>query len=341
METWRERTAEQWVQALGEGEPAARDSVPNLGAITQLSGQIELERAEHARRLRRRRTGLVVMAGSLSMAAAAALWLRTTSPTAAPALAEVRAFEHAVTLEGSPREAGLSVGKQLTGGDTLATGDTASATLAVAGGGTLTLSAFSELRLIAASDNRRLGGARLGRGSIEVDLPKQPAGEHFSVNTPDARVTVVGTKFSVWVAEGPSGPVTCVTVTHGRVRVESASRQALLEGGQRWVSRGELSSCGGTPARDAALPDPAAVQAAPASPVPPTMPSAARRSSGATSSEGKSGTLAEENRLFLELVRARRDGHNDAARALQRAFLTRYPASPLSAQVREEQRKTQ
>ncbi len=343
METWRERTAEQWVQALSEGEPAARDSVPNVGAITQLSCQIELQHAVQARRVRWRRTGLVVTGGIVSIAAAAALWLRATSPTAAPALAEVRALEHAVTLEGAPHEAGLSVGRQLSGGDTLATGDTASVALAVAGGGTLTLSGFSELRLIAASDNRRLGGARLGRGSVEVDLPEQPAGEHFSVNTPDARVTVVGTKFSVRVAEGPNGPVTCVTVTHGRVRVNSASRQALLEAGHRWVSRGELSSCDATHARGAAVPDPSAVQAPSVSPEPPNMPSVARRSTSgnAASSEGKSGTLAEENRLFLELVRARQDGQSDAARALQRTFLKRYPASPLSAQVREEQRKTQ
>jgi ferric-dicitrate binding protein FerR (iron transport regulator) len=343
METWRERTAEQWVQALSEGEPQARDSVPNLGAITQLSSQIEATHAEHARRLRRRRAAMVGAASILSLAAGAAVWLRATSPAPAPALAEVRALERAVTLDGAGSAARLGIGKQLAAGDTLVTGVAAHASLRVADGGSLALGAFSELRLIAGSDGQRLGGVRLGRGSIELDLPKQPAGEHFSVSTPDARVTVVGTKFNVRVAEGESGPVTCVSVTHGRVRVEAATRQALLEAGQRWVSRGDFSACGSEPT--AATPEsttaPAPAEAG--SSELPTASNSARRPvpNSAASNDRKAGTLAEENRLFLELVRARRDGHNEQARALQRKFLTRFPESPLSAQVREEQRKTE
>ncbi|MDX2053456.1 MAG: FecR family protein [Polyangiaceae bacterium] len=340
MDTWRDKTAEQWVQALGESEPEARDSVPNLGNIARLTSLIETEHANHARRLRLRRFAYTAAAGVLSLAAAAALWLRGSSPTIVASLAEIRAFNHAVSLEGGPPEMALKVGKQLTAGDTLVTGQAASATLSVAGGGTLELSAFSELRLLGAVDSERLVGARLGRGGVEVDLPKQPIGEHFTVSTPDAKVTVVGTKFNVRVAEGSNGPVTCVSVTHGRVRVGSAERQALLGAGERWVSRGESSLCDGARLPTSSMP--AQAQPEPTAVESPSTNSGARRAGlgSAASGEAKTGTLAEENQLFLELLQARRDARNAEARALQRKFLTRYPASALAAQVREEQSKT-
>jgi hypothetical protein len=65
-----------------------------------------------------------------------------------------------------------------------------------------------------------------------------------------------------------------------------------------------------------------------------------QRAAASASNVLPAGTLAEENRLFLELLRARRDGQNEQARALQTRFLARYPNSALAAQVREEQRRT-
>lgn len=136
--------------------------------------------------------------------------------------------------------------------------------------------------------------------------------------------------------------MTCVKVNHGRVRVETAERQALLQAGESWASRGDLTACGAaapvwtdapkdeTPSKEgavpAAIPSVGLARGAP----PPD----------ATGAERKNGTLAEENRLFLELVRARSDGRLEQAKALQRKFLRSYPSSALAAQVREEERQT-
>ncbi len=218
----------------------------------------------------------------------------------------------------------------------IVTGVDASAALGVTGGGSLKLSSFSELRLGEPRAGGQLGNARLGRGGVEVDLPPQPPGESFWINTPDARVTVVGTKFKVRIAESSAGPVTCVSVTHGRVRVESATRHALLTAGETWASRGELSGCDTVSARTDGQDGDGSFSAA----APPVAPSARHASGPAATSDVKAGTLAEENRLFLELVRARRAGQVDVARELQHKFLTRYPRSPLAAQVREEQSRT-
>lgn len=339
METWRDQSVQQWVQALGETESETRDSVPNLTAIAQLSRQIEAEHERHFKVRGWRRRGLVALAlATSSVAAAAAGWVVLGSHASPSGLAEVRALQREVQVEGAPTASRLSVGRQLTAGDTLVTGSEAHLDLAVSGGGTLALGGFSELRLLGSANASRLTGARLGRGSVEIELPKQPTGEHFSVNTPDATVTVVGTKFEVRIAEGPSGPITCVHVTHGRVRVESRERQALLAAGESWVSRGELAACtAGASLATAPAPEGSLAPAAQA----PSAAGARRPAlTGAAPGGQKSSSLAAENSLFLELVRARRSGHNEAAQVLQRRFLLLYPDSALAPQVLEEQRKT-
>ncbi len=340
METWRDRSAEQWVQALAESESDARDSVPNLTAIAQLSRQIEAEHERHSGASLRRRRKLLALGGGLSLAAAAAaaVLLVGGSHGRPPGLAEVRAFQRDVRVEGRP-VAGLAVGAQLGGGDTLVTGSEAHLELSVSGGGTLQLGGFSELRLLASPNASRLNGARLVRGAVEIELPKLPAGEHFSVSTPDASVTVVGTEFGVHIVEGPSGPVTCVSVTRGTVRVEAQDRRALLTAGQSWVSRGELAAC--APGAPSSTPPTASSLVAPAAQPPSSANGRRPALISAVPNQPKSSSLAEENSLFLQLVRARRSGHDDEARSLQRRFLARYPSSALAPQVLEEQRKTQ
>ncbi|HUT91264.1 MAG TPA: FecR family protein [Thermoguttaceae bacterium] len=74
-------------------------------------------------------------------------------------------------------------------------------------------------------------GARLvvERGGLRVDAAKQPPGNSLTIETPGARITVLGTRLDVHVVERLDGrKQTRVSVLSGEVELESAGRKIVL-----------------------------------------------------------------------------------------------------------------
>jgi ferric-dicitrate binding protein FerR (iron transport regulator) len=74
-------------------------------------------------------------------------------------------------------------------------------------------------------------GARLvmQRGRLRLDVAKQPPGESLTVETPGAKITVLGTRLDVHVVQKPDGrKQTRVSVFSGEVELESAGRKVSL-----------------------------------------------------------------------------------------------------------------
>jgi TolA-binding protein len=76
---------------------------------------------------------------------------------------------------------------------------------------------------------------RLARGTVTAKVAHRKPGESFVVQTDDARVTVVGTLFSVTAGRG--GGITEVSVHEGTVAVSTPSGESeRVVGGTRWSS---------------------------------------------------------------------------------------------------------
>ncbi|HEY4160334.1 MAG TPA: FecR family protein, partial [Polyangiaceae bacterium] len=105
----------------------------------------------------------------------------------------------------------------------------------------------------------------LDRGRIELKVPKLVAGRTLSVTTPDATVTVRGTRFAVEVTLLDSHPITRVDVSEGSVWVRTGSERLVLEAGTHWTSRApeapstrsDSSASPANPALEASAPAPA------------------------------------------------------------------------------------
>jgi hypothetical protein len=169
----------------------------------------------------------------------------------------------------------------------------------------------------------------LKRGRVDVSVDKAIETKRaVVVETPDAEVVVRGTVFDVRVEPVAGATVTHVHVTRGSVWVLAQGVQvALLSAGQSWSSApvAEASAVAVAPKPSAvALPAPMSashrdVEAAPAAVVAKVGARAVKRS----------GTLAEENRLFSAGVEARNRGDSAKAAELFAELLASYPQSTL------------
>jgi hypothetical protein len=162
----------------------------------------------------------------------------------------------------------------------------------------------------------------LARGELSCEVPKLPSGERFVVLTPDARVVVHGTAFSVRIVPGtPSS--TCVRVQHGTVSLHRAGKQIVLNGGD---------SAGCEPPRAVEQPRAAAqvepMEAEPARRVRRSDP-ARTEPKKPDSPEVASSTLAKETELLKAALAAERRKDYVAARRNLRVLISRYPESPL------------
>lgn len=136
----------------------------------------------------------------------------------------------------------------------------------------------------------------LHSGTAKLAVLPLPPGSTLGVVTHDARVTVVGTTFSV---EAHRGESTCVRVAEGKVLVERASESRLLTAGQDWGCERHN--------KDA---------------------SAGEATTRSKTASKKGTTLAEENKLLSAALAAERKGQIATARRAYQRLLTRYPASP-------------
>ncbi len=302
------RTRRRWPWALS----AAATLVALPGAVHWLEASPSLP------------VGAAVSAGASARAAGRATVLRDP---------EVTALEGAVRVESAnaANERTIRTTAPLARGDRLRVDASARAVVRLGNGSMVNVAESTALRLEGSVE-----GEALSVSSGRVDLSVPPLRPRsLSVVTPDARVTVVGTRFSVVVEAGtPQQPGrTCVSVSEGRVSVAHAAVDTLLEPGARWSSDGKL--CGVSPSRveprasatpaETRLPERAspAPSFAPESPLPPTP-------------ESPASLLAEQNRLFASALRAREQGRSARARALLEEFLSRFPDAALAPQARRE-----
>jgi ferric-dicitrate binding protein FerR (iron transport regulator) len=275
---------------------------------------------------RRRRIARIAIWAALPAAAALALvvgWPARTRPEpiaastgAAAAVAVIEQTSGQVTVMANGKR--RVPGQPLEESDRIDTGASARAVLRLPSRARVVLEENTDLRLtrVQGPDER----VDLGSGTARFDLPKLAVGSSFSVVTPDARVTVVGTAFSVRTAPG----LTCVAVDRGQVVASGRQGQMTLGAGERWSSTGRVCD-----------PAPEPMPVAPAA-----RPRLAPRplASASAAPEPSAGPLARQNELYTAAVRARSQGRKEEARRLLNRLLAEYPDSPLAEVARRERR---
>ncbi len=291
--------------------------------------------AEERKARPRRRAALAV----LSLAAAASLLVGArflTQHGAGPS-------QVALTFVGSVGDtvAGVSA-RHLQAGESLSqdpgeiqTAEQGSAELVNQAGLGLHLGAATRVSLAGlVGANASKNQVELRQGSVTCSVPHLGDGQRFSVSTPDARVVVHGTVFSVQVdGTRSSGAETCVKVTDGVVIVQHGDAETALNAGDSWGCAGSATAA--TPTNDSL-----------------TSPSNATPSTDATDSadatDGSSepshavhsgrvnerGTLGDESRLLQNALAFERLGNKAKAQSELNRLLSKYPSSPLAPEAR-------
>jgi hypothetical protein len=229
-----------------------------------------------------------------------------------------------LTQEGKGRVVGPTE-RSLHDGDSLQTAAGARAHF-LTSKSSVNLSESTELRVSRPSAAEERISLRRGRVDVSVEKAVETK-RAVVVETPDAEVVVRGTVFDVRVEPLASATNTHVHVTRGSVWVLAQGVQvALLSAGQTWSTVNGLESA--ATSAPAAAPVPSSVEATPAAETAAVVPPLGKPGSASTGAR-KSGTLAEENRLFAAGVEARNRG--DAARAAELfgELLSNYPKSTL------------
>jgi hypothetical protein len=289
-----------------------------------LEEQVSQLPLEHARRRRQksRVRALQRSGGALAAAAALALaWLATdqlrdswqethdsalATQSSAPDASRLPPEQFFTLVSGKVQSGSLDVlaGSRLGPTSRITTGATEGAALIANSGYQLEIGPGSDISF---APPRTIGTGKasflhLHSGSAKLSVLPLPPGSTLGVVTHDARVTVVGTAFSV---ETRKDEVTCVRVTEGKVLVERAGESKLLRAG-------EESGCEGKRTESTAR----------------TAPQHTKTSSA------KGTTLAEENKLLSLALAAERKGQVEAARRAYQQLLQRYPGSPLTEDAR-------
>jgi ferric-dicitrate binding protein FerR (iron transport regulator) len=185
---------------------------------------------------------------------------------------------------------------------------------------------------------------RLVHGSVRCRVPRLGPSHQFSVVTPDARIVVHGTVFSVRRDEGAEEN-TCVRVEEGVVSVQHRNGEVELTSGSSWGCTADQTAASerafeqGT-ADGRAEP----IGVADLEPETAVLPQEVQRRSSrkAVKMDGTrplvakppTGTLAKENQLLHEALRSERAGDVRRARSLFSRLSKEYPASPLVPEAR-------
>lgn len=270
-------------------------------------------------------------------------WLTFAAAAAVLSLAALVVAEVHAAHSGEPARPALSASADLfKRGDAVRTGVGETRRGTLENGAQVQLAGNTELSVSALEPGK--DELVLDRGRVDLTVPKLGAGHTLSVATPDALVTVRGTRFSVEVVPEGARVVTSVEVAQGSVWVRQGEARWVLEAGSRWSSR-------------PAAPEPSAVPADAEEPLASSAPgsasgSAAARAAGAaaraggapatsatpavTASQGnaESSTLAQENDLYAAASRAARAGNDALAVRTLNELLARYPNAPLAQNAR-------
>jgi len=212
----------------------------------------------------------------------------------------------------------------------LRTDETSGASLEAENGLRLDLGERSEVSLAEMAGAAEHRVELLG-GQLACAVPKLETGSSFAVVTPNARVVVHGTKFTVRVDSQEAGVTrTCVRVREGLVAVHHAAGTAMLHAGESW-------GCPEAPVAVGRSVAPSAVTNEALTAVRTTHAVRAGRrqaSSEPQPERGRDGTLAKETALLQAALAAERRGRRDAAMAALTRLLADYPESPLVPEAR-------
>jgi hypothetical protein len=204
----------------------------------------------------------------------------------------------------------------------LHTDQTSGASLETEAGLRLDLDANSSLSLAEMADQGTERRVELRGGQLACAVPKLEAGSSFAVVTPNARVVVHGTKFTVRVDSSEAGVTrTCVRVREGLVAVHHAAGRAMLHAGEAWGCPDERPVVARTEAEPASARAKVAVRRTVTANTPSRPP--------------REGTLARETELLESALAAERGGRREVAMASLTQLLSTYPESPLSPEARD------
>jgi hypothetical protein len=330
-----------------------------LHARTTAAVDRTLDRLVERRSVWRGRVGGALgAAAAIAVVALASAWFLPSQRMAALALPRVMASTEGVSVvKRSGERLAVSDGVALSRGDELRTAAGARANLSLADHAAMDVAPDTQVRVAEPpegdSRNERL---ELSQGEVSFRVPKLEVGSTLSVRTPDSLVTVRGTRFTVNVERSSASVVTRVSVSDGRVEVESHGRTQFLTRGERWSSASETEvaqehpvvaespqSTSDAQGQSRAAPERAAQAATSASEA---APERSRLTTSAPSpreqrrSPETPSTLRDENRLYQDALRLARNG--DAARSLTTldSLMQQYPRSPLVQSARVEYFRT-
>jgi hypothetical protein len=287
---------------------------------------------QNSRRVRYLLVGLAAVLGA-GVCGAAFERFGVPQPALAHRAGEIRAVQGHLVHRVSGAEHTVLAGDRLVvpvAGE-LRTDQTSGASLETEAGLRLDLDANSRMSLSEMADQGPERRVELRGGQLACAVPKLTPGSTFSVVTPNARVVVHGTKFTVRVDSSEAGVTrTCVRVREGLVAVHHATGRAMLHAGEAWGCPGE---------------EPVARNEIPANALP-KVPANARRAAPINSTLGsprkgtpprpsREGTLARETELLQSALAAERGGRREVATAALTQLLATYPESPLSPEARE------
>ncbi len=278
--------------------------------------------------------------GGLSVAAAAALAIvvrvegrerrhdeavatRASVAVAAPgAELAVAAGSVIATRNGKPIAIGTGAHYRVTEGDSVQVAANGAASLTLPRGVQMHLSAATVARLDRAGETEQR--LLLDLGNTFVSVPKPGGPQTVEVVTPNARVVVHGTEFTVDVArvEPSDSLVTTVSVTRGSVLVVDDFGQRLIPAGSSWSSAPPAA-----PSMEARPADSSGEQAR-------IMTEGSRRARRASDGSAAVGVLGEQNRLFQEALDLRKAGDDAASVRRLDEFLQRFPRSALEQEAR-------
>lgn len=240
----------------------------------------------------------------------------------------------------------LERGSAVAIGEGVQTAAASRATLELVDGAMVDLAERSAVRIMdSGAQHEQLA---LAAGSVFFQVPKLEHGHTLSVRTPDAVVTVRGTRFSVAIEQAGAQVSTSVDVSEGRVQIDAAGRSFLLTAGQHWSSASKAlppaPSVAPAPAVPAAtLPPRSSAAIAPSARKPAKAVSAsnpaveASATSNSTLTErAPSSSLADENALYARALRRANGGEYAGALADLDTLIREHPASPLLQSARVE-----
>jgi ferric-dicitrate binding protein FerR (iron transport regulator) len=332
------------VEVESQGDLARRRErlVPNLA--------LAIERASR-REARRRRIHRVAMV--LALAAAVVLivgmgwsaWRSGSAPRESEVAAmRVESTDGSVIVTHDGGEAPAMSGV-LSKDDAITTAEGARAVVRLASGTSLRIGPSTQVSLGGTTGSR--DEVTLSAGYIEATVPKLGAEASFEVVTPDARVRVHGTQFSVRVQNSEGGIRTEVHVTEGVVSVLHGGGVAMLHASASWSSEDRLTERRDTEDGDSpemtgegvrSIAEGGAPLGDGGEKVRPVTSDESRAEPSAIASTHSS--LAEENAALQRAMQAARAGQDERSLALLNEFLARYPRSPLAQNARVERFRT-